>query len=574
MRELTFSEDLCNDILAGGQGFFLSAAGLDETYCQEDIRRAVADIGKYTTDAHPPLACVCWDLIKGFWELRGPEDDAKKSYLKRGWREAYNDKMTDPIKALSTVIERGDNDKNIWGDENVIFIFRDLQQFFNIPAVERLVRNGCNQRILNGNAKKGRRPLVVLAPNSSKLVDSMKATLRVMNYPLPTEEELTKVLSGIENSPSVKSKFGVIESDDLRERISRGMLGLPRSAAENILAFAIRIVAQEAREKSTKFGWSLDVVRVIEDRKSQELQKSEILRYTPRHRLADMNDVGGCDLFKDWLSIWKKCFTRRARELNLMPPKGVILIGPPGTGKSLIASVVAADLGLPLFELNYARAYGSLVGETEERLERGLDTIDSVKECVVMIDEAEKLLAGAKAGSTTSNDVSTRAFGIFNRWLTMRKGLAFVICTCNRTEGIPDEFLRKGRFNEIFLVGRPADPERCDIAKIHLRKQTAKVSFSEKEWKKFAEATNGFVGAEIEEVVTMARYRAFEKRDSGDPTIDELIAVAESITPQAKSKQAASIEDMIAAASDAKPVSSYLNQDRKESRQQMRAVEL
>lgn len=551
MRELTFAADLCNDILGGGQTFFVTATGPDETYCQEDIRRAVLELGKYTLGGHDPLATVTWDLINGFNELK-PDNQSR---LRKPLRDDLT-KKTDPIEAVKSLLQGRDGP---WAMESAVIIMRDMQEFFNIPAIARMFRNGRNQCLFNVGTKVYRRPVVILANSASKLTDAMRETFRLLPYPLPKEPELFDVVNKIE--ASTQAQIGTIKDEELKIGITQALLGLTKSNAENILSYAIRVVKK----------WDNEIIEVVEDRKAQELQKSEILGYTPRFRLSGKEDVGGCDLLKGWLHTWKRCFTKKARELKLPPPKGMILGGPPGTGKSLLGTVTAAELNLPLFELRYARAYGSLVGQTEERLDRALQVIDSMGPSVVFIDEAEKLLAGSKPGGSTSNDVSTRAFGIFNTWLTKPNRQAFVICTMNRTEGVPDEFLRKGRFNKIFLVGRPAGTERIEIAKIHLRKQTpdgATAPLCSKlkaaQWKEFADATKDYTGAEIEEVITTARYRAFMNREEAEPRFDELMEAVREVSAQAKSAQAAAVEDMITKLADADPVSS-VSDDESES---------
>jgi ATPase family associated with various cellular activities (AAA) len=553
MQELTFTTDLCNDILAGGQTFLIQANGPDETYCQQDIARAVQKIGDHTISGHPPMATISWDLVNGFRELK---DAKEKSRLDKGWKEAY-DKKNDPIEALKTLLG---GTEGPWGKENAVFIFRDLQEFFNIPAVCRAIRNGKNQRLFNVKQDVYRRPVVVLAGSILKVTDVMKDSFRILPYPLPKEDELREVIAVIERS--VKGQMGEIPSEELRDQIAQGLLGLTRSNAENILAFAVRVAKKWVPEKPGDYS----LVEIIEDRKANELQKSEILGYTPCFRLSGMEDVGGADLLKDWLGRRKRAFSKKARGLKLPLPKGIILGGPPGTGKSLIGSVTAKFLGLPLFELKYARAYGSLVGQTEERLDRGLQVIDSMGPTVVFIDEAEKLLSGANPKSATTNDVSQRAFGIFNAWMTKPERQAFVICTMNRVEGVPEEFRRKGRFDRIYLVNRPAAPERVDIAKIHLRKQTPSTftgkefaKLTKKQWDEFAVATKDFTGAEIADVITEARYAAFIERDDpfAEPSASELLDAVNKTTPQARTSASAGIEDMIAALADAEKISSH-----------------
>jgi MoxR-like ATPase len=236
---------------------------------------------------------------------------------------------------------------------------------------------------------------------------------------------------------------------------------------------------------------------------------------------GDLSQVGGMDGIKAWLDSRGRAFDPGAVEFGLEAPRGVLLTGVPGCGKSLVAKTLAATWGLPLVLLDPARLYGPYVGETERRLQDALDTVQAMAPCVLWIDEIEK---GFSADDRGDGGVSMRVRGTFLRWLQDRPPGVFVVATCNQVSLLPPELARKGRFDEIFFVDLPGAREREEIFALHLaRRKRDPAAF---DVAALAAASEGFSGSEIEAAVVGAMYRAYAGKKSLDTAhvLEELTA--------------------------------------------------
>jgi SpoVK/Ycf46/Vps4 family AAA+-type ATPase len=217
-----------------------------------------------------------------------------------------------------------------------------------------------------------------------------------------------------------------------------------------------------------------------------------------------LDDVGGVPHLKEWLAVRSRAFEVAARDFGLDPPRGVLLTGVPGCGKSLVAKTLARTWKMPLMLLDPARLYGQYVGQSEQRLTESLKTVEALAPAVLWIDEIEKGLAASAEGDS---GVSERLRGTFLRWMQDRPAGTFLVATCNDPLALPAEFLRRGRFDEIFFVDLPGEPERAQIFALHLTRRKRDPSAFDTAG--LAAQTDGFSGAEIEAVVVGALYRAF-----------------------------------------------------------------
>src|SRR5207302_672194 len=231
------------------------------------------------------------------------------------------------------------------------------------------------------------------------------------------------------------------------------------------------------------------------------IRESEALEFYELTETPD--DVGGLGVLKEWLRLRERGFTQEARDYGLPSPKGIALIGIPGTGKSLTAKMIGGLWGLPLLRLDVGSLFGSLVGESEERARRALQLAETVAPCIVWVDEMEKALAhgGQDAGT------STRVFGSILTWMQEKKSPVFVVATANDISTLPPELLRKGRFDEIFFLDLPTTEERREIFAVHLRKRNRLPQ--DFEIARLAEESDGYVGAEIEQAIIDAMYVGF-----------------------------------------------------------------
>lgn len=327
--------------------------------------------------------------------------------------------------------------------------------------------------------------------DSPRLVDGLAADLTL---PGPTEEELHLLLARVVVDLNRRGPVDVDLTAEEKAALLRHLRGLTLMEASKVLTKAILADGR----------LSADDVKVIVSAKKEVIEREGLLEYYPTdQRLASIADLA---TLKDWLAKRKAAITQpaRAASFGLEFPRGVLLLGVPGCGKSLSAKAVAAEWGLPLLKLDPSNLYNKYVGESERNFKRAMQAAERMAPVVLWIDEMEKAFA---AGGAEDGGVSQRILGSFLSWLQDRRGDVFVVATANDVQRLPPEFLRKGRFDEIFFVDLPDEGTRGEVFRIHLagRGQTP-ASFDLAE---LAAATAGFSGSEIEGAVVAALYSAF-----------------------------------------------------------------
>ena len=236
--------------------------------------------------------------------------------------------------------------------------------------------------------------------------------------------------------------------------------------------------------------------------KTEAVKRSEVLEYMP---VTEDLEVGGLDNLKDWMNIRKQCFTKEAREFGVARPKGIALLGPPGTGKSLSAKAISQSLGQPLIRFDVGRVFGSLVGQSEQRVRAALKLIEAIAPCVCFIDEVDKAGLDPRQGGGDSG-VGKRVMGSILTFMQESKAEVFWLFTANRVDCLPPEMLRKGRLDEVWSVTAPNTREREEVLKIHLGKCKQPVP---KDLHVAVKQSAGYVSAEIEAAVKEATAEAF-----------------------------------------------------------------
>lgn len=368
-----------------------------------------------------------------------------------------------------------------------LVLLKDFHRYLDQPVVVRALRE-------LGNALKAAYTTVLVVAPVLTLPEELEKDISVVDVPLPTKAELMALLKDIARLVTRNRKAIVELSGEQAESLVSAAHGLTLSEAENAFAKAI------ARDNR------LDVsdLKLILDEKSQVIRKSGLLEYYSTDQ--QLTDVGGLTNLKKWLSRRKDAFSDKAREFGLPAPKGLLLLGVQGCGKSLTAKAIATSWKLPLVRLDMGRIFSGLVGSSEENLRKAIRAVESLAPVVLWIDEVEKGLAGS-GGSSNDTGVSARVLGTLLTWLQEKTSPVFVVATANRIESLPPELLRKGRFDEIFFVDLPSDAERAEILKIQLSKRKrdpAKFPIEE-----LVKATEKFSGAEIEQLVVAGLYDAF-----------------------------------------------------------------
>jgi SpoVK/Ycf46/Vps4 family AAA+-type ATPase len=264
---------------------------------------------------------------------------------------------------------------------------------------------------------------------------------------------------------------------------------------------------------------------VILSEKKNIIRKSGLLDFFESR--YGMSDIGGLEPLKSWLKKRQKAFSQKARDFGLPLPKGILLIGIPGCGKSLTAKVVGSMWKMPLLRLDVGKVFGSLVGSSEENIRRVIRTAEAVAPSILWLDELEKGFAGVGSSGDTDSGTTARVFASFITWLQEKSSPVFVIATANDVSALPPELLRKGRFDEIFFVDLPTVEEREEIIRIHLRrKERDPGQFNIQE---IRDNTQGFSGSEIEQGIVSALYDAFD--EDTDITDKHLLDAAKEIIP-------------------------------------------
>ena len=383
--------------------------------------------------------------------------------------------LRDPIKILDYMIEY---------QGNALFLIKDYHPFLNDPIIVRKLRD------LSHELKTSMKNALFLSP-LLKVPLELEKEMAIVDFDLPKKEELLTIVESI--VPSTKSPENLENDFRKKEKIVEAALGLTAEEAENVFA------------KSLVQTGSFDI-SVILSEKEQIIRKSGVLEYY--HVSEDMTNIGGLDNLKVWLQKRGQAFTKEARDFGLPEPKGILLLGIPGCGKSLTAKAISSLWQMPLLKLDVGKVFSSLVGSSEENVRRAIATAESIAPAILWLDELEKGFSGLGSSGQTDGGTTARVFGTFLTWLQEKTSPVFVVATSNDVSHLPPELLRKGRFDEIFYIDLPNKDERETIFKIHLEKRRRKPTDFDLET--LAKVTRGFSGAEIEEIVVSALYDAFD----------------------------------------------------------------
>ena len=357
-------------------------------------------------------------------------------------------------------------------------------------------------------------PVLVLPREIEKLIT-------VFDIPFPDSDEVSQIIADYEKS------FNIQIDEDVRNELVISFKGLTELEIRQILNYAY--------QQSGMFDKA--GVKLVLKEKEQIIKKSGIIEIFTTN--ADMNDIGGLENLKAYLSNKAEIFKRlgEAKKFGIDMPKGILIVGMPGCGKSLTAKATASIFNVPLLRLDIGKLMGKYVGESEHNLTAAIKTAEAVSPCVLWIDELEKAFAGV-GGTGGGSDITTRLFGQFLTWLQEKESSVYVVATANNISSVPSEFFRKGRFDELFLVELPDDEERRRIFQIHLAKR-GKLSPAI-DVLKLLQATEGYSGADIESVVKEAVETAFCAPD-GERTVTterlvEVIKNTKSISDTLKDK--------------------------------------
>lgn len=437
-----------------------------------------------------------WDVGQGVCDMKGDV------------LEGMGDR--DPGVMLQAIVDRANG-----GNERCAWIMRDLPPWLNGPGGISTIRTLRNvTRKLPNVGRDSAQAIIILSPDGN-VPPELSNTATVIEWPLPDREEITRLLDQAVASIPEKFQAGALPAC-AREPAIDAAVGL---SGEEALACYARSLVQHRR---------IDPATVAQEKKRVVARERVLEWYDPIP--GGLDAVGGLDLLKTWLVSRRAAYTPAARAYGLRAPKGALLVGIPGCGKSLTAKAVATAWGVPLLKLDLGALKSKFVGDSEANLRRALRVIEAIGRCVVWLDEIEKALAGATGGGADGG-VSMDALGTVLSWMQDRAGEAFIIATANDVSSLPPELMRKGRFDEIWWVDLPNRSERADIAIAALKangRADASVDFVT-----IAQATDGFSGVEVAELIPDAMYAAFA--DGGrEITTADVLSAASTVVPTAK----------------------------------------
>ncbi len=425
-----------------------------------------------------------WDFVDGY---QGNPNDA--GFGKRN-----------PVQALEFI-------EKLSPTVSAVVILRDFHRFLDDVSVSRKLRNLA--RALKSQPKN----IVILSPQLT-IPDDLSEIMTVLEFPLPNpvtiRTEIDRVLSALSQSLDERTLDELVQSCQ----------GLTIDRIRRVLA---RSIAMHNKLQAN------DVELILEE-KRQTIRQTQILDFYPT--TEDITDIGGLDNLKDWLIRRGGSFSAKARQYGLPYPKGLLLVGIQGTGKSLSAKAIAHHWHLPLLRLDVGRLFGGLVGESESRTRQMVQLAEALAPCVLWIDEIDKAFAGADGRGDSGT--SSRVFGTFITWMAEKISPVFVVATANNIQSLPPELLRKGRFDEIFFVGLPSRDERRSIFSVHLTRLRPQ-ALQSYDLDRLAYETPDFSGAEIEQTLIEAMHIGFSQ--NRDFTTDDILESASQMVPLARTAQ-------------------------------------
>lgn len=384
------------------------------------------------------------------------------------------ERMQNPLEVLAYIF----NSKKS-GEKN-IFVLDDINNHIERDEVKLMFRKIAEATNNNTHA--------IILSSIYRLPAELEKYITVLQIPLPKRNELGEVLDIVAKQSKVELKT------NLRNRLIDAALGMTSMEAD--LAYCLASVKDGFDEKSPF---------TVSSEKEQIIRKSGILDYFPKNE--SLKDVGGMDNLKEWLNKRQLAYDKEARDWGLKEPKGLLLLGVPGCGKSLIAKSIASSWNMPLLRLDVGKVFQGIVGSSEDNIRKAIATAEAVAPCVLWIDEIEKGLSGVQSSGATDGGVTSRIFSTILTWMQEKTAPVFVVATANNINQLPPELLRKGRFDDFFFVDLPSQKEKENIFSIHLQKNRQNVSSFALDI--LAQKAEGFNGAEIEECIKEAMFTAY-----------------------------------------------------------------
>ncbi len=435
---------------------------------------------------------------------------AKKSvnrtYYSWDFINGYQGNPNDQGFATQNPLEALDLIDKLTSETASIFVLKDYDNFLKDFSVVRKLKN--LSKVLKTQPKN-----IVIVSSEINIPDSLKEYVTILEFPLPTYKEILEELNRLTNS--------------IQQEINKTTLLNIATACQGLSLERIRRVLSKIIAKYGELHSSSPALILQE--KQQIIKQTQLLDFCLNDKT--LSDLGGLDNFKDWLKLRRTAFSIEAIDYGLPYPKGLLLVGVQGTGKSIAAKIIANEWNLPLLRLDFGRLFASLVGQSEQRVRKMIEIAEALAPCVLWVDEIDKAFAGA----TSSGDSGTtsRVLATFLTWLSEKESAVFVAATANNLEYIPSEILRKGRFDEMFFLNLPTQKEREDIFSVHLKKYRPDV-IENFQLSVLGKLTKEFSGSEIEQVVIEAMRLGFnENREFNN---EDILISIQNLVPLARTK--------------------------------------
>lgn len=433
-----------------------------------------------------------WDFVDGYTNNPNNEGFAKRN----------------PLQALELV-------ERLTSETPALFLLKDFNRFLNDVSIGRKLKN-------IGRMLKLQPKSIIIIGSDFTIPNELQDLITVIQFQLPIENEISQELTRLINSLNIKV------DPDLFESITQACQGLSLERIRRVLS---KIIA-------THKTIDQNSIDILLSEKKQIISQTEILEYWSASE--KITNIGGVENLKDWLKKRKSSFSIQAANYGLPTPRGLLLVGIQGTGKSLTAKAIATEWQLPLLKLDVGKLFGGIVGESESRLRQMIEVSETLAPCILWIDEIDKAFSINE--STGDSGTSNRVLATFISWLSEKTKPVFVVATANNVDLLPLEIIRKGRFDEIFFLDLPQRQEREQIFQIHIKEFRPK-TWTSFDYKKLAELSESFSGAEIKQSIIEAMYHAFyEQREFTTEDIclalNELIPLA-----QLESKQTIKLQN-------------------------------
>ena len=433
-----------------------------------------------------------WDFVDGYTNNPNNEGFAKRN----------------PLQALELV-------ERLTSETPAIFLLKDFNRFLTDVSIGRKLKN-------IGRMLKLQPKSIIIIGSDFTIPNELQDLITVIQFQLPIESEISQELTRLINSLNIKVDA------DLFESITQACQGLSLERIRRVLS---KIIA-------THKTIDQNSIDILLSEKKQIISQTEILEYWSANE--KITNIGGVENSKDWLKKRKSSFSIQAANYGLPTPRGLLLVGIQGTGKSLTAKAIATEWQLPLLKLDVGKLFGGIVGESESRLRQMIEVSETLAPCILWIDEIDKAFSINE--STGDSGTSNRVLATFISWLSEKTKPVFVVATANNVDLLPLEIIRKGRFDEIFFLDLPQRQEREQIFQIHIKEFRPK-TWNSFDYKKLSELSESFSGAEIKQSIIEAMYHAFyEQREFTTEDIcfalNELIPLA-----QLESKQTIKLQN-------------------------------